>query len=73
MDPIASFPQTELRLRSDVVLSELDRLHAEWTAGRLPTSAELLAVADDLAALRETVAFSAVVAAFDAPDFERED
>jgi len=67
VDPTAPFPQTELRLRTDVVLSELERLHADWTAGRTPSSAELLAVADDLAALRETVTFSAVVAAYDGP------
>lgn len=70
MDPIAPFPQTELRLRSDVVLGELDRLHAEWAAGRAPTSADLLSVADDLAALREAITFSAVVAAFDAPAWD---
>lgn len=67
MDPIAPFPQAELRLRSDVVLGELDRLYADWTAGRVPSSIELLAVADDLAALRETVTFSAVVAAYEGP------
>jgi hypothetical protein len=70
VDPTAPFPQTELRLRSDVVLGELDRLHAEWGAGRVPSSADLLAVADDLAALRETITFSAVVAAFEAPAWD---
>lgn len=70
MNPLASFPQTELRLRTEVVLLELDRLHAEWTAGRTPSAAELTAVADDLAALRDTVEFSAVMAAFDAPSFD---
>jgi hypothetical protein len=67
VDPIASFPHTELRLRTEVVLHELDRLHAAWTAGRTPSATELGAVADDLAALRDTVAFSAVVAAYDGP------
>ncbi len=72
MNPIASFPHTELRLRTEVVLDELDRLHADWSAGRTPTAAELGAVADDLAALRDTVAFSSVVAAFDGPAYAGE-
>ncbi|CAB4963109.1 unannotated protein [freshwater metagenome] len=70
MEPLTSFPQTELRLRAEVVLVELDRLHTEWAAGRTPSSAELVAVADDLAALRDTVEFSAVMAAFDGPAYE---
>jgi hypothetical protein len=71
VEPVTAFPQTELRLRTEVVLGELDRLHAEWSAGRTPCSAELIAVADDLAALRDTVEFSAVMAAFDGPAFDR--
>lgn len=69
MDQSLPFPQTELQLRTDVVLDELDRLHAAWIAGRTPTPAELDAVADDLAALRATMAFASVVEAFHAPSF----
>ncbi|MDO9408464.1 hypothetical protein [Patulibacter sp.] len=70
MEPLTSFPQTELRLRTEVVLVELDRLHTDWAAGRSPSAAELAAVADDLAALRDTVEFSAVMAAFESPAYD---
>lgn len=69
MEQILPYPQIELRLRIDVVLDELQRLHDGWAAGRAPTSAELRGVADDLRVLGETVAFAAAVATFDAPAF----
>ncbi|WP_026910983.1 hypothetical protein [Patulibacter minatonensis] len=67
MDQILPFPQTELWLRTTVVLDELDRLHESWLDGRTPTAAEIANVADDLAALRESVEFAGVIAAFEAP------
>jgi hypothetical protein len=63
------FPQTELQLRTDAVLDELARIHESWAAGRVPSSAELIAVADDLAALRAITEFAGVVSAYEAPAF----
>jgi hypothetical protein len=69
VDPLAPFPQTELQLKTDAVLAELSRIHATWAAGRTPRSTELLAIADDLAALRAITDFAGVVQAYEAPAF----
>lgn len=69
MEQIPPYPQTELRLRIDVVLDELQRLHDACAAGRAPTPAELCGLADDLRVLGETVSFASAIAAFDAPAF----
>jgi hypothetical protein len=67
VESVPPYPQLELWLLTDLVLGELDRLHETWMDGRTPTSAELLAVADDVRRLRETASFAATVAAFEEP------